>query len=54
VLVWAEGADAGQASQRDDGATERPSHLTGGAAGEVMAALLAEDMAATMKETGWQ
>jgi hypothetical protein len=42
------------ASQSDDRALKRPSHLTGGAAGKVAAKLLAEDMVATMKETGWQ
>src|SRR5262249_36699389 len=32
------------ASQRDDGAPKRPSHLTGGAAGKVVAKLLAEGL----------
>jgi hypothetical protein len=30
---------------------DRPSNLTGGAAGKVVATLLAEDMVATMKES---
>ena len=34
----------GAASQRDDGVLKRPSHLTGGAAGKVVAKLLAEGL----------
>jgi hypothetical protein len=40
--------------KREDRALERRSNLTGGAAGKVVATLLAEDMVATMKKTGWQ
>jgi Protein of unknown function (DUF3489) len=40
------------ASQRDDGALKRPSHLTGGAAGKVVAKLLAEDLIEEIQSRG--
>ena len=46
------------ASQRDDRALERPTNLTGGAAGKVVAKLLAEDLAEEIPSRGslpvWQ
>ncbi len=40
------------ASQRDDGALKRPSHLTGGAAGKVVAKLLAEGLIEEIQSRG--
>jgi len=40
------------ASQRDDRALERPSHLTGGAAGKVVAKLLAEGLVEEIQSRG--
>src|SRR6516165_328378 len=40
------------ASQRDDGALKRPPHLTGGAAGKVVAKLLAEGLIEEIQSRG--
>jgi DNA-binding MarR family transcriptional regulator len=40
------------ASQRDDGALKRPSHLTGGSAGKVVAKLLAEGLVEEIRSRG--
>ena len=40
------------ASQRDDGALKRPSHRTGGAAGKVVAKLLAEGLIEEIQSRG--
>jgi hypothetical protein len=40
------------ASQRDDGALKRPSQLTGGAAGKVVAKLLAEGLIKEIQSRG--
>ena len=42
----------GAASQRDDGVLKRPSHLTGGVAGKVVAKLLAEGLIEEIQSRG--
>jgi hypothetical protein len=42
------------ASRRDDGSLKRPSHLTGVAAGKVVAKLLAEGLIEEIQSRGWR